>query len=704
MIDKEEQTPHQKWEKEIDYAERELKKFHKRAQTTTKRFLDERDTANSDAKWFNIFYANTQILESALYSRLPKPDVSRRFKDYDDDVGRVAATILQRSITQDLDDPRDTFDYTMRHAVQDRLVPGLAQAWLRLETTTEDIPADELTPEPTAGMETEEAAEPMKRITDQRVCVDYVFWKDFLWSPCRIWDERRWVGRKVYMDRDDLVERFGEKKGNQIPLDNISNKSLSSEDGQGSTPLNDAIQKAIVYEIWERKTRKVFWFSRGVDFLLDEADDPLGLTGFEPCPRPMLANVTTSNATPRPDYYMIQDQYSELDTVNNRISKLVQACKVVGVYDQAAKGVARMMQEGFDNQLIPVDNWAMFAEKGGIKGQIDWLPLDVVVAALGQLNTAREAIKAQIYEITGIADIVRGASKASETLGAQEIKAKFASVRIQKLQDEVSRFASEIMRIKAEIQIKHFEPEILLKKSNIQSVLLDAPFVEQAIALLKDEAGFEWRIQVTADSIAQADYSADKQDRIELLTAVSSYLEKAGQMFQIVPGSAKMLVGMLKWAVAGFRNSGEIEALIDQELDAITKEPPKDKPDPEAEKAKRESEQAQQQFQMDLQKSQAEMKMAQDKAQLELQKMQQEMALQQQKMQMEIEFMREKMDLEREKAQTALSIQAQKGQQDLAVNEAKGQQTLAMSQQTHDQALVQQKEAAKAKPAEGAKK
>ena len=682
--DQEALTPHQKWEKEIDYAERELKKFHKRAQSTTKRFLDERDTANGDAKWFNIFYANTQILESALYSQLPKPAVTRRFKDYDDDVARVAATILQRSITQDLDDPRDTFDYTMRQAVQDRLVPGLAQAWLRLETTTEDIPAEEggedLSTGPIAGAETEEPPAPMKRITDQRICVDYVFWKDFLWSPCRVWDERRWVGRKVYMDRDKLVERFGEDKGKLVPLDNISNKTLSAEEGQGSTPLNDAIQKAVIYEIWDRTTRKVLWFSRGVDFLLDEEDDPLGLVGFEPCPRPMLANVSTSNAAPRPDYYMIQDQYQELDTVNNRISKLVQACKVVGVYDQAAKGVARMLQEGFDNQLIPVDNWAMFAEKGGIKGQVNWLPLDVVVAALVQLNLAREAIKAQIYEITGIADIVRGASKASETLGAQEIKAKFASVRIQKLQDEVARFASEIMRIKAEMQIKHFEPQIMLAKSNIASIQTDAPFVDQAIALLKSEEGFEWRVQVTADSIAQADYSSDKQDRIDFLTAVSSYLEKAGGMFQIVPGSASLLIGMLKWAVAGFRNSSEIEGLIDKELDAITKNPPQDKPDPEAEKLKAEQQMAQQQFQLETQKAQQQMQMEQQKAQMELQKMRQEMELQREKMQMELEFMREKMDMELQKARTQLSIQAQKGAQDLEVNAAKGQQALAQGE------------------------
>ena len=164
-------SPQSIWVDEIDQAEKALKKSHERGRFVTKRFLDERDTMTGASKWFNIFYANTQILASALYSQLPKPLVSRRFKDYDDDVGRVAAMILERSITQDLDDPRDTFDSTLRHCVQDRLVPGLAQAWLRLETD-----AKEVTPEPQPDTEAEideEDAEPMLEVTDQRVCVDY---------------------------------------------------------------------------------------------------------------------------------------------------------------------------------------------------------------------------------------------------------------------------------------------------------------------------------------------------------------------------------------------------------------------------------------------------------------------------------------------------------------------------------------------------
>jgi hypothetical protein len=684
------QPEQQRWADEVTAAEKELEKFHKRGDSVTKRFLDERETLNAGQKWFNIFYANTNILESALYSQLPKPSVNRRFKDFDDPVARVAGIMLQRSITQDLDDPRDTFDSTLRSCVQDRLVPGLSMAWLRLETDTEEIEAEEVT-EPQPGMEVEgddadEVAEPMQKITDQRVCVDYVFWKDFLFSPCRVWDERRWVGRKVYMDKPAATKRFGEAKANLLTYIEQSPQLKNSE---GSTPKWDAIKKACIIEIWERATRKVFWFNKDCTDLLDVKDDPLQLVGFEPCPKPMLANVSTSNATPRPDFYMIQDQYNELDNINNRISNLVQACKVIGVYDKAATGIDRMLTEGFDNQLIPVDNWAMFAEKGGLKGQIDWLPLDAIVTALAQLNQAREVIKGQIYELTGIADIVRGASKASETLGAQQIKAQFASVRIKKLQDEVARFASDIMRIKAEIMCKHFDPEILVRISNMANTP-DRDLIPQALEMLKDPNGFEWRIQVTADSIAQADYAMEKQDRIEFLTAVSGYLEKASAMFQAVPGSATLLVGMLKWAVAGFRNAAEIEGMIDKELDAITKNPPQDKPDPEAEKLKAEQ-------QMEQQRLAAEQQAAEQEAQREERKVQVEIALEQQRAQMEMAMEQQRLEMEFRAEQQRMDMEQRMNEMKLMFEQMMNQIKLGAAQAQSEQKLADQAAAAKLK-------
>lgn len=659
-------TPYQRWLVEIAYAEAELSKFHERGRTVLRRYLDERDAIDQMQKWFNLFHANTDILKSALYAQLPKPVVSRRFKDYQDDVARVAGTILERSLARDLDDPRDMFDSVMRHAVEDRLLPGLGTCWIRLETDTVDEAAEspvEGTAEAGEGLGEGNEAAPnhgfrtgaapdapqgapvYKRITDQRVVVDYVFWQDFLYSPCRVWSERRWVGRRAYMTRDELKRRFGEK-GEAVPLNYKPKDYLTVP--SGVTPTHEALSKAVVYEIWDRDKRKVYWLCKDYPELLDEKDDPLQLVGFEPCPMPMFANVTTSNCVPRPDFYMLQDQYNELDTVNNRISMLVRACKVCGVYDRAAEGVQRMLQEGFDNTLIPVDNWAAFAEKGGVKGQVDWLPLDTVMATMERLYAAREAIKQQIYEMTGIADIVRGQSKASETLGAQQIKAQFASIRIKTLQDQVAQFATEILRIRAEIMVKHFDAYILLKRSNILQVEPE-PLVAQAVALLQSEEGFEWRVEITADSLAQADYAMEKQDRVEFIATVTPFIEKAGQMAQVVPEVAPLLVGMLKWAASAFRNTSEIETMLDQALDSLQKQPPQQKPDPRQEQAQVELQMRQQEHALDMQSKQADVQMQQAKAMIDLQskrtsaQIEQQQAMQQARMkeaEMQMDFRR----------------------------------------------------------------
>lgn len=638
-------SPKERWVDEINMAELELKKFHERARRVTRKFLDERDMLESENKWFNVFYTNTNIMESALYAQLPKPMVSRRFKDYDDDVARVAALIIERSITQDLDDPRDTFDSTLRACVQDRLIPGLAQAWLRLETDTAEIPYDEALGEDADPEGPPADYQPYMKITDQKVCVDYVFWQDFIWSPCRTWAERRWTGRKIHMTRDQLVKRFGKKKGKAVPLDYTPTRM--GQNIEGSTPKHEVLKQACIYEIWDRGSKKVFWISKSYPEILDEKYDPLRLVGFEPCPTPMLANTTTSNTVPRPDYYMIQDQYTELDTLNNRISMLLQACKVVGVYDKSQEGISRMLTEGFDNQLIPVDNWAAFAEKGGVKGAIDWLPLEVVVQALTQLTQNREIVKAQIYELTGISDIVRGATKASETLGAQELKSKFASIAIKKRQDQVARFAAEILRIKAEIMVKHFDPEILIKKSNIMATgAVNQQYIEPAMEMLMTEEGFEWRIQVTADSIAQADYAMEKADRIEFLTSAGGYIEKFGGMINAKPEMAPLFISMLKWGIAGFRNTADIEGMLDQELDKMTKAPPQPKgPSPEEQKAQAaiqlaqlKGQQLQQKGQMDMQAMQMELQTEQQRMVMDQQARQQELELKEREHQMDMRF------------------------------------------------------------------
>jgi hypothetical protein len=619
-------SKYSRWREEITLAEKEAEEFLKQGYTVYDRYKDERKDADASMRKFNIFSTNVGIMRSSLFSKIPKMEVKRRFGQAMDDPARVAAMMIQNILLQDLDDESCNYAQVLRYAITDRLCPGLGAAWLRLETeTTEEIlPA--VTDPITGEMIQEEAT--FERVSSQEVPVDYVHWDDILISPCRTWEERRWVARRAFMDRDSLIKRFGEDKGKRVSLNYKPGTTGKQSDGN---PTNDVLQKAVVYEIWDRQKKKVIWLSTGFGELLDEKADPLKLEDFEPFPKPLFATQSTNNVIPVSDFVMLQDQYNEMDTVNNRISILVDACKVAGVYDSSATGVQRMLEEGFENTLIPVDNWAMFAEKGGIKGQIDWLPLDQVVQALQYLRQAREDIKGQIYELSGISDIVRGDTKASETLGAQKIKAQFASVRIQSLQDEVALFAQSLLQIKAEIICRHFTPEQILEQSNMKFYLdsQQAPLIHAAMALIKGpHEKFEWRIKIQADSLAQADYQLEKQEKVEFINAVATFLQSAATMIEREPAMAPMMMDMLKFGVSGFRGASEMEGSIDSAMQMFQQKidnPAPPPPDPAAMKAQADAQVKQQDAQLKQQQGQQDMAIKQQEAMMRQQESQQEM-------------------------------------------------------------------------------
>ena len=681
-IDQQDSTPsgrYARWIDEINMAEKEMDDFRRRGRSVVKRFKDERSAVDVGDRKFNVFTTNTLILQAALYSNLPKATVSRRFGQANDDPARVASLIIQNAVMQDIDEPECDFDQVMRDAVEDYLVPGMGTAWLRLETDTEEKELESQWVQVTDG---EEPPEPTtyEVITRQEVIIDHVFWEDFLYSPCRTWKERRWVGRRAYMDYDALVKRFGQEKADQIPLD--YNPRSSTGSGHGNQPKNVVLQQAVIYEIWDRKSRTVYWLSKGFRELLDEQDDPLKLEDFEPCPKPLFALITTSNCVPTADFVVIQDQYNELDDVNNRISMLVTACKVVGAYDSSATSLQNMLSGDNENQMVPVDNWAVFGEKGGLKGVIDWLPLDAVIAALERLRQAREDIKNQINELTGISDIIRGNTKASETLGAQEIKAQYANIRIEKRQREVARFAQDILRIKAEMICRHFEPEQIIKAANLEFYpdVANQPLVQAAMQLIKgDHQKFEWRVNIQADSLAQVDRAQQKQEKVEFMNAVATLLQSSATTLKAVPESAPILFESLKFAISGFKGSQELEGVIDQTLQQIMvkiQNPPPPPPDPAIEKAKMDMQLAQQKHAMDMQKSASDMRNEQQKFQLEIQKMIAD--LMEKKQAAEINMAGKVMDLEYKEASSDQQLKQndEKFAAQLAQNEAKARASM----------------------------
>lgn len=604
----EELTGVQKWLNVVGQYDNEFKKWEARAQKIVKRYRDDnRSQHTNETAKFNILWSNVQTLIPAVYARLPKAAVSRRFGD-NDPVGRVASMLISRSIDYEIEQYTD-FRSTMRSAVEDRFLGGRGVGWVRYEphVKQQDIPEDGLQVTEDVddgdvekpGIESGDAGmeETPEEIEYECAPTDYVHWKDFGHSVARTWEEVTCVWRWVYMTREALIERFGEEKGKAIPLD--AGVQTLKQYGQSSKDFT----RAKICELWDLETEKVYWFSKSMPVIIDERDDPLGLQGFFPCAKPLYSTMTSDTLIPVPDFVLYQDQATELDILSDRIDGLVKALRVRGVYDASQPALQRLLTEGDNNTLIPVDKWLAFGEKGGLKGSIDILPIDQIANTLLNCYRARDEIKAQIYELTGISDIVRGQTSASETATAQQIKGQYANLRLRSMQEDVAMFASQLIRLKAQVICSKFQAETILRyAAATQMSEADQALVPEALMLIQDNPLRNFRIEVDADSLVQLDEAQMKRERVEFLQAMGGFLQQALPVGQQVPELTPMLVELLKYGVTAYKQAESVEGAIDAAMEQMKQasQQPKEPAPPSPEELKAQAEQMKMQAELEL--------------------------------------------------------------------------------------------------------
>lgn len=620
----------QSWLDDIKAYEREFKRWENRVQKILHRYKDDkRGTAENDRAKFNILWSNVQTLSAATFSKLPKPDVSRRFRD-NDPVGRVASLILERALDYHIQHYSE-YRMALRADVLDRFLGGRGVAWVRYQPHFKA--AQEGTP--VSGSEiTDDADEGQEELDYECASVDYVHWKDFGHSVARTWEEVNRVWRVVYMTEDALRERFGDEVAKTVPMD-ASPKEITGQDGFASK-IGDAVKRAAIFEGWDKAEKKAYWFSKSSKGFLDVRDDPLELEEFFPCPRPLFSTLTNDSLVPVPDFTLYQDQANELDVLADRKDGLIKALQVKGVYDASAGvEIARIFTEGENNSLLPVKNWAAFAEKNGLQGAINLVDIKPIAEALVRVIETERSVKEDVYEITGISDIVRGQTQASETATAQQIKGQYASLRLRAYQEQVAQFATELLQLMAQIICAKFSPETILAISAADQLSeQDKQLIQPALELLigpermADPAAEpgpnplrSFRVEVNADTLVYLDEQAEKEARVEFLTATGTFLQQMTEVLMATPPEAKgpvvgLLMEMLKYGVTGFKVGKNIEGAFDETADRLKQlanqppPPPQEPPEVQVEKIK---------AQMEDQKSQREDAREREKMQAELQ-------------------------------------------------------------------------------------
>lgn len=654
------------WCKQIDIYEREFRKWTDRSKKIIKRYKDDRGDGKRKAQ-FNILWSNIQTLKPALYASPPKPNIDRRFQD-NDDLGRICSQVLERSVSYFIN--TDDFNDCMEQTVLDRLLPGRGTVWVRYVPNFVDAQIEGSEEVKQEGSQVTEdiiqGDEGVPEVTSEDVVADYVHWEDFGHTWGRTWQEVRAVWRKVYLSRTELEARFPDV-GDKIPLEYDSmNKENSSHDEN----------KACVYEIWDKVTKKAYWIHKNMPDVLDERDDPLRLMNFFPCPKPIYATLANDSLVPTPDFLQYQDQALELDNLTGRIESITKSLKVAGVYDGSAEGVQRLLQENIQNKLIPVENWAVLSEKGGLKNVMQFLPLQEIVQTLISLYEAREKVKQDLYEITGMADIVRGASNPNETATAQKIKGQYATLRLDDMQKDVARFGRDIVRLETEIIAEHFSLDTIKKVSGVKLLteeekakysqalqnpqmaqqvpeeiqdLLRLPTWGQVEQVIRNDMARSFRIDIETDSTIKTDQEAEKASRIEFLSAAGGFIQQAVTIQN--PELQPLLMEMLMFGIRGFKVGRDMETNFENALADIKKKSeqaqqnPQPSPEVQAEQMKAQSEQQKLQFEDKKMQSEAELAQA-------------EMAFKMKEMQFKEIELKGKIELERIKLQSAI-VQSQ---------------------------------------------
>jgi len=703
----------QYWLDQLEGYHREYKRWEKRCERIVKRYRDDRqeksDGSPDFSTKFNALWSNVQTLLPAVYAKTPQPVIERRYLDKDP-VARFASMTLERALEVQIEECG--FHSATKMAVQDYLLPGRGQVWVRYEPTY-GTPED-LGPEPSDDEgdktaaddwavqddedEDGEPTESARPVTWEKTYFDYVGWKNFRHSTAPVWEEVRWVAKREYMTRRELRTRWPDAKdpvsgqliADMIPLQDQTFKDW--DDGGKDKPKKQA-QTAEVWEIWDKTNLEVVFIASSYPLApLERTPDPLKLMNFWPCPKPLYATTTSDTLVPVPDYLEYQDQAEELDQLTARIKALTDAVRVNGVYDASIPELKRILQEGADNRLVAVQKWSEFSAKGGLDGAIDFIPLKDIVSALLQLYDARDRVKADMAEITGISDIVRGqAQGAAKTATEQRIKGQFATLRLQDRQAEVARFCRDILAIAGEIVGEQFSEEILAEMTGMvafiaEEVKSSAPppqpqpqpgpdgqpmppspeqmqqmqaaqqqqiqqtaqgIFQQAVALLKNDKMRTFRIDIETNSTIEVDKQAAKEAATEAVTALGGLLEKALPIGQMMPAVVPAIGQTLLWLMRQYGVARDVEGAWEQAIDKTTqmaKNPPPKPPSPEEVKAQAEM----QKQQMENQRAQQDAQRDQQMAQMEMDQAQQRHGMELEKMQAELQIKREELLLKRE--------------------------------------------------------
>lgn len=552
------------WLERIRECEKREEKWRKTAERAEAVYMvDDEATVEGGLPHFNILHSNIETIVPAIYNSTPQPDIRPRHNN-PDGAAKEVADVYERAISTEIDDDRLTIE--IEGLAQQSLLAGRGVLRLRYDADDE--------------------------LTNERLVYEAVNWDDFRLGPAQRWRDVPWVAFRHCVTKHEMARLGDEKLLRELEIDEgQDNSALESEDVE-------------LWEIWDKESRTVTFLVQDNEKIIAVKDDPLGLRDFFPMPAPVQPIGKTGCMTPVCPYEVYKNLAAELDRITKRINAIMGGLKVRGIILANAEGIERLSHAG-DNEIIPVADLENLVAVGGLDRAIAWWPVEQAVNVLVQLYQQRELTLQTIYEVTGISDIVRGASDNRETATAQQIKTQWGSLRIKRLQNMIARTVRDVFILSAEIMSRHFEPQTLLRKAGLQQ--LQQPEAMQLLLAPLDH----YRIDVESDSTVRADLTQKRQEMSEFLNGTAQFFSTMQGLVSEYPQVAAPAAEIYAAFARQFSLGKQAEDAVDQLSQLAQQAGEQQQPDPE-----------QQKMQIEAQAKAQEMQLRQQELALEAQKMQ----------------------------------------------------------------------------------
>lgn len=563
---------------------------------------------------YDLFWASMEVIKPSIYSRPPIPVVTTKFQDRKP-VKRVTAELLERSAIAGFD--LTNINSSMLGVRDDLAINSRGQLWVSYEDDGEE-----------------------------KVCIEDLDRDDFAHDPVRKWTEVSWVARRAWMTKKEMRDRFGEGVADDATY---TEKRTEQARDSSTNGVKDTVNKAAVWEIWDRNEKKVIWICDGLPDILEREEPHLKLKGFFPCPEPAYGTRQRRSLVPVPDMVYIQGQLETINLLTQRIHDLAEHLRVIGIIpagtDIGDAVETAMRSENASSIFVPVP--AMSLSSGASK-LVEWLPIDQVAQTILAAVEERRELIGNVQELLGVADIQRGDSDPNETLGAQQIKVQHTSARSRDRVKGLERIARDAGRIMVEIFAEEFNIDTLLKMAQMQlptnaevkreikeietkakeqideiegqleqlaaqdpqkaqeaaqqaqqqtQQIIDeateavkksaaAVTVEMVKELLNDTKTDPFIFDIETDSTIYPDEMAEKQMRNEFLAALATGMQALMPMIQ--SGGSAAAGEILKWNLDVYRPPRALMSSIDEWIDTMSNTPPQ--PNPDAEKNAAEAE------------------------------------------------------------------------------------------------------------------